>query len=112
MLLYKLNYLKAGFGGKPTSKAGVDEFCRILGTYGITATPRTRRGIDIDAGCGQLSTELNRKKKKLEMMTKDEIQDSVTGSMTHPSTVFLAIPTETERVVAQVPGSSVSDKFD
>ena len=43
----------AGFGGKPTPKAGVDEFIRILDTYGITATPRTRRGIDIDAGCGQ-----------------------------------------------------------
>jgi len=53
-----------GFGGKPTPKAGVDEFCKILGEYGISATPRTRRGIDIDAGCGQLSTELKRKQKK------------------------------------------------
>lgn len=44
--------------GRPTSKAGVDEFCRILSQYGVTATPRTRRGIDIDAGCGQLKQEL------------------------------------------------------
>ena len=51
----------AGFGGKPTPKAGVDEFCRVLGTYGIAATPRTRRGIDIDAGCGQLKQELLRR---------------------------------------------------
>ena len=32
------------YGGKPTTKAGVDEFIRVLGEYGITATPRTRRG--------------------------------------------------------------------
>ena len=48
----------SGFGGKPTSKAGVDEFCRVLGTFGVPATPRIRRGIDIDAGCGQLKQEL------------------------------------------------------
>lgn len=52
----------SGFGGKPTSKAGVDEFVRILAEYGVPCTPRTRRGIDIDAGCGQLTTELKRKK--------------------------------------------------
>ena len=52
-----------GFNGKPTSKAGVDEFIRILDGYGISATPRTRRGIDIDAGCGQLKAELLRKRK-------------------------------------------------
>ena len=54
----------AGFGGRPTPKAGVDEFIRILKSYGITATPRTRRGIDIDAGCGQLSAELKIAKAK------------------------------------------------
>ena len=47
-----------GFGGKPTPKAGVDEFIRILNEYGVPCTPRTRRGIDIDAGCGQLKAEL------------------------------------------------------
>lgn len=55
----------AGFGGKPTPKAGVDEFCRILGTYGVPATPRTRRGIDIDAGCGQLKQELLKRQKRI-----------------------------------------------
>ena len=52
----------SGFDGRPTSKSGVDEFVRILGTHGITATPRTRRGIDIDAGCGQLKADLIRKR--------------------------------------------------
>jgi 23S rRNA (adenine2503-C2)-methyltransferase len=53
-----------GFDGKPTSKSGVDSFCNVLGEYGISATPRTRRGIDIDAGCGQLKSELVQKAKK------------------------------------------------
>lgn len=35
------------YGGKPTPKAGVDEFIRVLGEYGVTATPRTRRGIHV-----------------------------------------------------------------
>ena len=52
-----------GFGGKPTPKAGVDEFIRVLGEYGVTATPRTRRGIDIDAGCGQLKAELLKRRR-------------------------------------------------
>lgn len=33
-----------GYAGKPTSRAGVDAFIRVLEEYGITATPRTRRG--------------------------------------------------------------------
>jgi hypothetical protein len=32
------------------------QFVRVLAEYGIIATPRTRRGIDIEAGCGQLTT--------------------------------------------------------
>ena len=52
-----------GFTGKPTPKAGVEEFVRILGSYDVPCTPRTRRGIDIDAGCGQLKADLIRDKK-------------------------------------------------
>lgn len=62
----------AGFGGRPTPKAGVDEFIRVLKTYGVAATPRTRRGIDIDAGCGQLSTELKRAKARKELEKKTD----------------------------------------
>ena len=40
----------SGFDGKPTSKVDVGIFCKILEGYGISSTPRTRRGIDIDAG--------------------------------------------------------------
>jgi len=68
------------FGGKPTSKAGVLRFIEILAEYGVTATPRTRRGIDIDAGCGQLKADLLRKKKMMvEMSTSSPSNDSDGG---------------------------------
>eukprot|EP01038_Epipyxis_sp_PR26KG_P004937 gene4937-6909_t len=51
-----------GYGGKPTSKEGVDKFIQVLGQYGISCTPRTRRGIDINAGCGQLKSDLLKKR--------------------------------------------------
>ena len=70
-----------GYGGRPSPKVAVDEFCRVLtDTYGVPCTPRTRRGIDIDAGCGQLKAELIRRKKALtleESTTLDEIDKIV-----------------------------------
>jgi 23S rRNA (adenine2503-C2)-methyltransferase len=49
-----------GFGqGKPSSRHRVRTFCDILqNKYGVSCTPRVRRGIDIDAGCGQLTTKV------------------------------------------------------
>jgi len=44
-----------GYGGGPTQRAAVARFCSILATYSIEVTVRMRRGIDIDAGCGQLA---------------------------------------------------------
>eukprot|EP01041_Mallomonas_annulata_P005278 gene5278-10561_t len=55
-----------GYDGKPTLKIGVDQFVRILAEYGITCTPRMRRGIDIDAGCGQLKSKVIREKQRRE----------------------------------------------
>ena len=64
----------AGFGGKATNKDGVDGFCAILeNKYGISCTPRTRRGIDIDAGCGQLKADLlEAAAKERETLVKEE----------------------------------------
>ncbi len=48
-----------GFSGKASSKESVNRFVDCLqGKYGIPATIRIRRGIDIDAGCGQLKADL------------------------------------------------------
>ena len=43
-----------GFGGRPSSKARVSAFQQELARYGVSSTVRVRRGIDIQAGCGQL----------------------------------------------------------
>jgi 23S rRNA (adenine2503-C2)-methyltransferase len=44
----------AGFSGGPSSKERVDVFQAELSHYGVSSTVRVRRGIDIQAGCGQL----------------------------------------------------------
>ena len=45
-----------GYGGVPTRREDADRFIEILGRYSVPGTVRVRRGIDIDAGCGQLTT--------------------------------------------------------
>ena len=47
-----------GFAGGPSDTAAADQFVDILASYGISATIRVRRGIDIDAGCGQLKAKV------------------------------------------------------
>jgi len=47
-----------GFDGGPSQSKSVNRFIEILAQYKIPATPRVRRGIDIDAGCGQLKSEV------------------------------------------------------
>jgi 23S rRNA (adenine2503-C2)-methyltransferase len=44
----------AGYGGRPSPKGRVDAFQDVLAGYGVSSTVRVRRGIDIQAGCGQL----------------------------------------------------------
>lgn len=44
----------AGFSGGPSARARVEAFQLELSNYGVTSTVRVRRGIDIQAGCGQL----------------------------------------------------------
>jgi 23S rRNA (adenine2503-C2)-methyltransferase len=43
-----------GYAHGPSAADRVDRFAAILGEYGVPATVRVRRGIDINAGCGQL----------------------------------------------------------
>jgi 23S rRNA (adenine2503-C2)-methyltransferase len=51
-----------GYGGTPTGRSRVDAFLRVLtDDFHISATPRVRRGIDIDAGCGQLKAKQENK---------------------------------------------------
>jgi 23S rRNA (adenine2503-C2)-methyltransferase len=54
-----------GFGGGPSGRRNVAKFVEVLEKeFGVSATPRMRRGIDIDAGCGQLKAANEKKKEK------------------------------------------------
>lgn len=46
-----------GYDGQPTSVGTANAFVARLEEYGVPATLRVRRGIDIDAGCGQLKSK-------------------------------------------------------
>jgi len=53
------------FSGQPSTKLAVQAFIDTLRReFGIIATPRVRRGIDIDAGCGQLKSDVVKKLKR------------------------------------------------
>ena len=47
-----------GYAGGPSAADAVDRFVKILAEYGVSATVRVRRGIDINAGCGQLKAKV------------------------------------------------------
>ena len=49
-----------GYAGKPSDLTAIHAFIEILAEYGVSATVRVRRGIDIDAGCGQLKSRVIR----------------------------------------------------
>lgn len=49
------------YKGRPSDPARVAAFQRILTRHGVTSTVRVRRGIDIQAGCGQLKADVLRR---------------------------------------------------
>ncbi len=46
-----------GYSGKATTRERAERFKQILDDHGIPCTIRLRRGIDIQAGCGQLASQ-------------------------------------------------------
>ncbi len=53
-----------GYTGRPSDPARVAAFQERLATFGISSTVRVRRGIDIQAGCGQLKADVTRRQRK------------------------------------------------
>jgi 23S rRNA (adenine2503-C2)-methyltransferase len=47
----------SGYGGEGSAMARAQAFCQVLTEAGISCTIRARKGIEIEAGCGQLATE-------------------------------------------------------
>lgn len=55
-----------GYAGAPSNPSRVQHFMDILQSYGVSSSVRVRRGIEINAGCGQLKAEvLNHNKESL-----------------------------------------------
>ncbi len=50
----------AGFAGAPSNKERAASFQKILEESGISCTIRLRRGIDVNAGCGQLAGSVHK----------------------------------------------------
>lgn len=48
----------AEYDGTPSAEPACVRFVEVLAGYGVPATVRVRRGIDIDAGCGQLKSKV------------------------------------------------------
>ncbi|HSH04062.1 MAG TPA: 23S rRNA (adenine(2503)-C(2))-methyltransferase RlmN [Anaerolineae bacterium] len=44
----------SNYGGVPSQEGATERFRQILASYDVPNTIRQRRGIDVDAGCGQL----------------------------------------------------------
>ncbi|GAB4416015.1 MAG: 23S rRNA (adenine(2503)-C(2))-methyltransferase RlmN [Anaerolineae bacterium] len=53
-----------GYGGRPSDPQRVATFQAVLRAYHIGSTVRVRRGIDIQAGCGQLKAEVVRRQRR------------------------------------------------
>lgn len=76
-----LNPTEGFEGAKPSNPKRVNAFCDCLkNEFGISATPRVRRGIDIDAGCGQLKAKVQKreeqkKRKELEAQLKQQEEE-------------------------------------
>ena len=63
-----------GYGGSPSGRKRVNAFCRVLeDSYGVACTPRVRRGIDINAGCGQLKAEVEKREKEAAVEASKQI---------------------------------------
>jgi len=49
-----------GYSGGPSNRERVEDFQQELARFGVSSTVRVRRGIDIQAGCGQLRDRYER----------------------------------------------------
>lgn len=63
----------AGYEGTPSDPARVEAFINTLESYGVSASIRVRRGIDIEAGCGQLKAEVLKQQSQALFVQLDDI---------------------------------------
>jgi 23S rRNA (adenine2503-C2)-methyltransferase len=49
---------RSTYSGESTTRLRANSFKNILNSHGIPCTIRLRRGVDIQAGCGQLISDI------------------------------------------------------
>jgi 23S rRNA (adenine2503-C2)-methyltransferase len=65
------------YHGGPSAQGRIDTFVAILAEYGIPATVRVRRGIDINAGCGQLKAKVLKRERGNRVQTAEIQTDQI-----------------------------------
>lgn len=72
-----------GYNGKRSQRERVNQFVETLKSFKIACTPRVRRGIDIDAGCGQLTVKVQEKEAKMQQSIAVEptLDDALTETL-------------------------------
>ncbi|MBN8637133.1 MAG: 23S rRNA (adenine(2503)-C(2))-methyltransferase RlmN [Anaerolineae bacterium] len=65
-----------GYHGGPSAGGRIEAFIAILSEYGVPATMRIRRGIDIAAGCGQLKSEVVKRQRVKSVTVVEDAQDA------------------------------------
>ena len=68
-----------GYHHGPSAAGRIDAFIAVLEEYHVSATVRVRRGIDIDAGCGQLKSNVLRKRAGREKLAVQSAQVNTVG---------------------------------
>ena len=85
------------YGGRPSQRQAVDTFCATLqNEYRVACTPRVRRGIDIDAGCGQLKSKVDRENKNKAHAEKPALEDFIAKAA-----AMQRLPGDVARLVAE-----------
>ena len=81
-----------GYKGKPSQRPKVNAFIDTLkNEYRIACTPRVRRGIDIDAGCGQLKSEvLKSRRTNIDSSISAQVENFSTSTVI-PTTDYNAV---------------------
>lgn len=97
-----------GYGGSPSGRRAVEGFVKVLDSeFGISATPRMRRGIDIDAGCGQLKATV----KKREERKRAELEAATAASAAAAATATEATPGEDYPQTEQQPSGAINESI-
>lgn len=97
------------YSGQASRKSAVNLFCdTLINEFSIACTPRVRRGIDIDAGCGQLTSSLIQQEEKQQNQNEREEQIHLVGY--DIDFVNSGIPSPTnERLVDLASGPGLAD---